>query len=475
MQLDTYQRMDGLALAACIREGKATPDEVLDTALDLINKHNPALNAVVTLHEDKARDAIRNGLPQGPFTGVPLLLKDLFTSWAGTASTHGSNFASEIPVQMDSVLVARLKAAGFVLVGYTSSPEYGLCTTTEPVRYGPTRNPWNTNYSAGGSSGGAAAAVASGMIPIGHASDGGGSIRIPAACCGLFGMKPTRARISPGPFVGEAWNGMAESFALSRTVRDSAAVLDAVAGPSPGDPYWAQPAEAAYLTQVTTPPRPLRIACIDRSFNDAPVNQECHDATKVAVALCEQLGHTVVDANPAINPEEFVAATFTIITVNTARMLDFLSGAIGRTCTEEDVEKATWYTAELGRQVPATEFQGAIETIHKISRVIGRFLEEFDVILTPTMATPVPEIGWINTMGSDDDAYRERIFKTIAFTSLFNATGNPAMSVPLTMDSNQLPLGIQFAGRYADETSLFQLAGQLERSTPWIEKLPCYR
>jgi Asp-tRNA(Asn)/Glu-tRNA(Gln) amidotransferase A subunit family amidase len=472
MAFSEYGDYDALGLAGLVRAGQVSAEELLDEALTRIAASNPKLNAVTVHAEAMARQALAAGLPEGPFTGVPMLLKDLGQFCAGLPLTNGSRFASEPAPGYDGNLSARYKRAGFVIHGRTASPEFGLTTTTESRRHGATRNPWGLEHSAGGSSGGAAAVVAAGAIPAAHASDGGGSIRIPASCCGLFGLKPTRGRISSGPDAGEGWNGMAIGHAVTRSVRDSAALLDIASGPAPGDPYWAEPPARPFLEEVGADPGRLRIALCLETFNGTPLDPACAASAREAAELCESLGHDVAEAGPEVDRPAVLAATFDIISVQVALLLDVLGRGMKRTCTAGDVERATWALAEAGREVPGVRFQAAIDTLHMAGRRLGAFFEGFDVLLTPTQPMPTPRLGWLDPDGEDQDAYGERVVQSVGFTSFFNATGVPAMSVPLHWTEAGLPQGTQFAAAYANEALMFRLAAQLEAARPWAGRRP---
>ncbi len=472
MVFSEYGDYDALGLAGLVRAGQVSAGELLDEALARIAASNPKLNAVTVQAEALARQANAAGLPEGPFTGVPMLLKDLGQFCTELPLTNGSRFSTTQPPRYDGNLTKRYKRAGLVIHGRTASPEFGLTTTTESRRHGPTRNPWNLEYSTGGSSGGAAAVVAAGVIPAAHATDGGGSIRIPASCCGLFGLKPTRGRISSGPDVGEGWNGLAIGHAVTRSVRDSAALLDIASGPAPGDPYWAEPPARPFLEEVGVDPGRLRVALCLETFNGAPCEPACAASAREAASLCESLGHQVEEAGPEIDRPAVLAATFDIISVQTALMLDVMGRAMDRTCSADDVERATWRMAEAGREIPGVRFQAAIDTLHGAGRRLGRFFEGYDILLTPTQAMPTPRLGWLDPDSEDQEGYMERVLRTIGFTALFNVTGAPAMSVPLHWSESGLPQGTQFAAAYANEALLFRLASQLEAAQPWAQRRP---
>jgi amidase len=359
-----------------------------------------------------------------------------------------------------------------VLFGRTASPEFGLTSTTESTLYGATRNPWQQGHTAGGSSGGAAAAVAAGIVPAANASDGGGSIRIPASCCGLFGLKPTRARVPAGPRRGEGWSGMSTAHAVTRSVRDSAALLDAVAGPAIGDPYWAPPPARPFLAEVGADPGRLRIAVQTRAFNGAPVDPECAAAARDAADLCRGLGHEVEEADLAIDRELLARSAGTIISANLRAALLERADELGREVTTDDVEPLTWLMAEGAKSLGAADYASALHGIHRLGREVSAFLERFDLVLTPTMATPPLPLGRLALTRPDFAGLVDDLARTIGFTQLFNASGHPAMSVPLSESAAGLPIGVQFAARFGDEATLFRLAAQLEAARPWFDRRP---
>lgn len=470
---DAYDSHDALGLAELVAKGDVTPGELLDEAIARAERLNPKINAVVHRCDDLARRAIASGLPGGPFRGVPFLLKDLYTEMEGTELCNGSALWAEYRSDHDTNLVARYKAAGLVIFGRTTSPEFGLTATTESRVHGDTRNPWDLSRSSGGSSGGASAAVAAGILPMANASDGGGSIRIPAAACGLFGIKPTRGRTPMGPDAGEGWAGMSTVHVVSRSVRDSAALLDATAGPDQGAPYYAEPPRRAYREEVGADPGRLRIALQRRAFNGAEVDPACIAAVEDAAKLCQDLGHEVEDAPVTADFDRLGAASFTIIKANIFSSARTRAVALGRDLREDDLEPITWATADQGSAVLAADYVEAVKTVHAVGRQVAVFMERYDIILSPTMATPPMELGRISLSRGDAEGYARDIGRAVGFTSLFNASGNPAMSVPLYWDgATGLPIGIQFAGRYGDEATLFRLGGQLEEARPWKDRRP---
>jgi amidase len=472
MRYDEFARYDGLGLAELVQRRQVSAAEVLEAAVAAVETRNHEINAVVCRLYDQARAAVAAGLPAGPFTGVPYLLKDLGAHYQGAVTSYGGTLFKDNVVDHDSEITVRLKRAGLVIFGKTNTPELGLASSTEPRLFGPTRNPWQLGHSAGGSSGGSAAAVASGMAPMAHATDGGGSIRIPASACGLFGLKPTRARNPLGPDQGEGWGGASVGHAVTRTVRDSAALLDTTCGPDLGDPYWAPPPARPFLDEVGREPGRLRIAITTRPWNGQAVDPQCAAAAQAAAKLCESLGHHVEEASPVVDAGSLGAATLVVIGANLRAALEARATALGRELAEDDVERITWLRAMDGHTARAADYARAIGIMHRTGRVVAPFFTRFDVLLTPTMCRPPHPLGVIDMMTGDPVAYGQAVLGTIAFTSLWNACGNPAMSVPLGWSREGLPLGVQFVGGFGDEATLFRLAAQLETAQPWADRRP---
>lgn len=460
--LDT---LDGLGLAALVRRGDISAHEVLETVIGRIEARNPALNAVVATLFDEAKRAIESGLPDGPFVGTPYLFKELVVSVLGAPATSASRLYAANQPSRESELVVRCRKAGMMIVGKTNSSEFGLQPVTEPHLFGPTRNPWNQDYSPGGSSGGSAAAVAAGMVPLAHATDGGGSIRIPASCCGLFGLKPTRARITAGPEGGEGLAGLASQHAVTCSVRDSAALLDATAGPMPGDPYYPPAPERSYLEEASRDPRQLRIAFSTSAPNGAAIHADCAKATREAAKLCQDLGHLVDEAAPRFDVEAVETAFSAVFQANTMVNVGRATG--GSLPAEGEIEPLTRAIAERGFAMPAAHYVRSLQTLHRESRNISDFFTGYDIWLTPTLATPPPRVGVFDSNVADVDRWMERLMSFIPFTYLFNVTGQPAMSVPSGHNAEGLPIGCHFVARYGEEGLLFSLAGQIERARPW--------
>jgi amidase len=488
-----YGDYDGLGLAELVRKKEVKPSELVEEAIGRIEKVNPQINAVIHKMYDRGREAAEGDLPDGPFRGVPFLLKDLEVAYAGEPLRSGSRFQQDFVPDHDSEIVKRFKSAGVITLGKTNTPEYGLVPVTEPELFGPSNNPWDLARNTGGSSGGSAAAVAAFMVPLAHGSDGGGSIRIPASCCGVFGLKPTRGRTPLGPDIGEAWHGLVCEHVLSRSVRDSAAMLDATAGPDVGAPYYAQPPSRPFLDEVGADPGKLRVAFTSRPFLKSVVHEDCVKGVEAAARLCQEMGHEVVEAAPQIDGRAFATAFFTMVCGEVRADIEENEVLLGRKATHRDFEAATWAVGLLGRQIKAPQFSRAVRVLQRTARQIGGFFEEYDVLLTPTVAWPPVVTGALQATGAEAVAMRwlgslnagglinalagvealaEQVFDFMPFTPVFNATGQPAMSVPLHWNDEGLPIGIHFVGRYGDEATLFRLAGQLEKARPWFDRTP---
>ncbi|MEZ5866571.1 MAG: amidase [Geminicoccaceae bacterium] len=473
MEFAEYRRHDATALAALVRNGEVSALELLETALARAAAVQPALQPLSLLEEGFARAEIARGLPAGPFTGVPFLLKDLFAFLPGTQLTNGSRLFGRLDCTFESTLVARLRAAGLVVFGKTAAPELGVNVTTEPVLHGPTRNPWNPTRSAGGSSGGAAVAVASGILPMAHGGDGGGSIRIPASACGLVGLKPSRARNPVGPVAGEAWNGLVAGHVLSRSVRDSALALDATAGPEPGDPYACPPIAGSFAAAAGRDPQSLRIGFATAMPGGAPVEAACVAATEAAARKLESLGHRLEALSLPLDAEHLRRTMETIVAVNLARDLDFWAERLGRPADRTAVETCTWLLAKRGRQLPATGYGQAIAALHQTSRQLGQVFGRYDLILTPTLGTLPPPLGLIDQDMADLDRFLELNAAFIPFTPLYNMTGCPAISLPHRAQSpDKMPIGVMLGAALGREDLLLAVAGQLERAHPWFDRVP---
>ena len=469
---DPFDEHDATGLAELVRRRRVSPLELLDAAIARLESVDPKINAVPLRHYELARQQIRAGIPAGPFQGVPLLLKDLWIGLAGTITTGGSRAFRDSLATEDSELTRRFRQAGFVIFGKTASPELGLTGTTESLLHGATRNPWDTTRTAGGSSGGAAAVVAARVIPIAHASDGGGSIRTPASCCGVFGLKPTRARVPMGPQRLEGWSGLSTQLAVSLSVRDMAALLDAVAGPETGSPYEAPRGPASWLSAAHRPPQRLRIALARKPPSGAPVDPECIAAVNAAATLCEKLGHVVEEAAPEVDSGALNAAFGSVLAANTWRALRDRGRERGRDVTEDEVEMVTWRLAQWGKTVDAAAMIDARAAFDNAGRQVALFMRDHDVVLSPTLARPPVGIGLLSLSPADYDAYLRDITGFGPFTALQNFTGQPSMSVPLHWSAGGLPIGTMFSARNGDEATLLALASELERARPWRMKKP---
>ena len=467
-----YTKFDGLGLAELVRSKQVSAAEVLEAAIARIEALNPALNAVITKVYDQARAAPSEQAPDAPFADVPFLLKDLGAAQAGVPMSGGSRFFAHAVPPVDAETVVRYKRAGLRILGRTNTPEFGLSATTEPVAFGPTRNPWDTTRSSGGSSGGSAAAVAARMVPMAHASDGGGSIRIPASCCGLFGMKTTRNRLSYAPYLGESLAGCSVEHVVSRSVRDSAAALDASAGPAVGDPYFAPVPARPFLDEVGAPPGRLRIALATEAFGGTPVDPDCIAAAEAAARLCEELGHRVELATPQFDAAGLDDTYNRIFAIGAAANIRIRADSLGMALEEGGFERVTWGMMAAAAEISATDYVGLVSRMHTIGRQIQAFFTTYDVLLTPTLGEPPVKLGVLDMMSDDLEAYAERLWRFSPFTYPFNVTGQPAMSVPLAWNDAGLPIGVQFVGRYGDEAGLYRLAGQLEQARPWADRRP---
>ncbi|MCE9648276.1 MAG: amidase [Parvibaculum sp.] len=467
-----YDKYDGLGLAELVAKREVKPEELLDEAIARTEKLNPKINAVVLKHYDEARAQIARGLPEGPYKGVPFLLKDLHLLLDGTITSFGSAAFKTNKADHNSTLTERYLAAGLVIFGKTNSPEFGLAPTTEPRLYGPTHNPWDLTRSPGGSSGGAAAAVAAGILPVANASDGGGSIRIPAAACGLFGIKPTRGRTPMGPDRGEGWGGMSIAHVVSRSVRDSAAMLDATHGPAEGDPYAAPAFTGSYLAEASKAPGKLRIAYSTKRPNGTTCHKDVAAAIEGTAKLLASLGHEVEEAAPEINVEEMSKNQAALIGPNIALTVRQRAAALGRELTGNDIEAFTQLVAAAAKNVSAADYAEATLYIHQMGRKMAKFHRRYDVYLSATIATPPVPLKFIDTMSNDVGTLMRNMSEYMPNIGVYNMTGQPSMSMPLAWNDDNLPLGMMFTGRFGDEATLFRLAGQLETARPWKDKRP---
>lgn len=466
--------LDATACAALVSSGQASPAELVELAIERIEKHNPELGAVIVPLYDQAREAAKDP-PHGPFRGVPILIKDILATVAGALHTQGliPLKRAGFTVDHDSHLVAALRRAGFVIVGKTNTSELGILPSAEPPAWPPSRNPYDPTRTTGGSSGGSAGAVAAGLVPVAHANDGGGSIRIPASCCGLFGLKPSRGRVSFAPDYGDINGGLVNELVVSRSVRDAAAILDVLAGPLNGDPYTAPPQLTPYLSELAVPPKPLRIGFATRHLVPEGTlvesHPECVAAVHHAAKLLASLGHHVEPCDiPAMHDPEWVPRFLSIWVVGVAMDLDEAGRLIGRTIEAHEVERLTWALAELGRLISGPAYAEAWRWLQRASRRIAAYWDDHDLWLTPTVTSPPPPIG---TFASPPDDPLAGIFKAAEFapfTAPFNATGQPACSIPLYHDATGLPIGVQLVAAYGREDLLLRVAAQLEAAQPFV-------
>jgi amidase len=463
--------LDATAQAALVRTGELSARQLVEAAIERIEAVNPRLNAVVTPMYDRA--LARADTVTGPFAGVPYLLKDLVVEVAGTRFTEGSAFLRDNVSTLDSALVTRLERAGLVIVGKTNTSEFGMAPTVEPAVHGTTRNPWDVTRSTSGSSGGSAAAAAARLVPAAHANDLGGSIRFPASACGVFGLKPTRGRVSLAPIYGEVIAGWACEHAVTRTVRDSATLLDAACGPEPGDPYCAPAPSRPFAHEVGAAPGRLRIAFSARTASGTPAHPDCVAALDDAVALLATLGHELVEAElPELGAEEGEAIG-TVYNAATAWIIDYWIRRLGRSPADDELEPLTRAFWAMGHAVSAAAYLRAVEVLQRYARGVAHFLANYHGWLAPTLSSPPALLGEITSTPDAPLRALERGGQTVDYPHVVaNITGNPAMSLPLWCNADGLPIGVHMLGRYGDEATLFRLAGQLEAARPWSARLP---
>ena len=472
MSFAEYANFDGLGLAELVRKGDLSPAELTEAAIAAIERHNGALNAVVYKAYDEARAVAAGALPDGPFKGVPFLIKDLGVRVAGWPKTQGSRFTHDLTDARDSSLVTRYRASGAVLLGKTNTPEYGITGTTESARLGPCRNPWNPDHITGGSSGGSAGAVAAGIVPLAHASDGLGSIRIPAACCGLFGLKVTRDRNPDLPDGPNSTYNLAVDHVVSRTVRDSAAMLDATGVPAPGSPYPAPPKARPYMEEILASPGRLKIAWSSETPSGRPIDPEVEAALRATAETLKRLGHDVVEQGLGIDYRALYEVMGPIGGANFAANMRRVINDMGREPEADELEPLTWAILRRGREISGETVLTNMARLRLINRRILELFEVHDVYLTPVMGTPPPRIGHIDPVNLTPKEVNRRQGVAFPYTPPFNVTGQPSMSVPLAWSASGLPIGMMFSGRYADEATLFRLAAQLEKEMPWQDKRP---
>ncbi len=471
MDVRDYVAHDAVGLGELVTRGEVHPSELLETAIALVEKHNPMLNGVIHEFYDIARLEASGPLKDGPFKGVPLLLKDINALVAGVPTAQGSRFLEGMISPHDSELTVRYKRAGFVPFAKTNVPEFGILPTTESSFYGLARNPWNPQHSTGGSSGGSAAMVAAGCVPVAHANDGGGSIRIPASACGLVGLKPTRGRNPLGPDLGDVMAGFVAEHVVTHTVRDTAHVLDATAGPDVGDPYWAPPPHRPFAEELAIPPGRLKIAFSTKDMQGRPLHPECVAAVEKTAHLLSGLGHELIEAQPEVNAALMGHAFLTIYTSASAALVQATEMLAGRTPERQLFEPLTWSIIERGRTFSAADYQIAVALLQQMSRMVAHFFQTYPIFMTTALTRPPVPVGEINGASADVDEVMGRSGDYIS-TAMFNVTGQPAMSLPLHWSADGLPVGVQFAGRFGDEGLLIRLAAQLEEAQPWRNRRP---
>ena len=474
--MDDFETHDATTLARMVAAGDVTATELLDAALARVEAKNGEINAVVMLAEGVARRNIAKGLPIGPLHGVPFLLKDLGAEAKEFPSHNGSRLLQNTVYDQDSALYDRLAAAGLVNFGRTTSPEGGIGTATEAAVYGgPTRNPWNLNRTPGGSSGGAGAAVAAGIVPAAHGSDGGGSVRIPASCCGLFGYKATRGRLPDGPYAGEGWAGMAIDGYLTRSVRDTALLLDVTQGPDLGAPYCAPALEGSYMSALSKPPHALRIALCDTSLTGVPIDPECRAAVHDAAALLADMGHHVEPARPICDTNAMMDAWTIIVACGTALGIRTRIERRGTPLQDGEIEGVSRGAMAYASTISGDRYLQSVGTIHRYGRQMAAFFQEYDILLTPTLAEPPAVIGRFNHDTEDYVRFRtgpDGVFAYSPYAAAFNASGQPAASVPLCWSQDGLPIGIHVAAPFGKDELLLSLCADLERARPWFERRP---
>jgi amidase len=476
---DEYAAYDALALAQLIRRGEVAAQEALEAAIQRVEAVNPKINAVIHKLYDRARKMIREASGNAPFHGVPFLLKDLIAEYAGAPLHEGCAGLKGYTAPLNTTLVERYLAAGLVVIGKTNTPEFGGLPTTEPVLHGPTHNPWDLRLTPGGSSGGSAAAVSAGMVPMAHASDAGGSIRVPASCCGVFGLKPTRGRNPLGPRFGDLVSGLICEHAVTRSVRDMAALLDATSTPEPGDPYVAPPKRRPYLQETEQDPRRLRIGLLlslpEGWGEEAFFHPDCRKAVTDAARLCEALGHEVLEIPASELAHPGLYKDFGVLwCCGLGHLMRYWEEELGRALTEWDVEPGTWASFQAGLKRTGADYLSVVEEVQRFSRKVGTWYAKAgaDLLLSPTIMLPPVELGSFAPTEEDPRKWARMSRAYLALTSPYNMTGQPAMSVPLHWSDQGLPIGVQFAARFGEEGVLFALAAQLERARPWAGKRP---
>lgn len=468
--LQTYAESDALGLADLVRRGEASPAELVEAAITLIDRLDPRLNAVIHRLYDMARSSAATIDRNAPFAGVPFLLKELASAWTGAPNTNSSFYLKDVVSDFDTEAVRRMKSAGLILVGKSNAPENGWSISTEPKLYGVTKNPWKDGITAGGSSGGTAAAVAARMVPIGEASDGAGSIRIPASCCGVVGLKPSRGRVTLAPF-GDFWYGGAYFLCCSRSVRDTAAYLDALAGALPGDPYTPPVPEGSWLSLAARAPRKLRVGYTVTPPNGTPIGAEPKAAVLAAAKALEELGHSVEEHDMPLAANDGWKTYTDMTCVQTAATFGVLEGLVGRPVTRDDVEPVTWAIIERGRATSGIAHANQVEQIRQLSRAIAGDLSPYDIFVTPTLTQLPRPLGFYDMSETDLDRYNAKWTDSV-FAFPFNISGQPAISLPLHWTPDGIPVGVQLVGRYGDEATVLAVSTQLEQHMPWKDRRP---
>jgi len=472
MPFAEYIDYDGVGLADLIARREVTALEVVDAAIARAEELNPRLNAIVYRTFERAREHAKHASPDTPFKGVPFLLKDILAQTTEAPTRSASGFTPDLPAPHDAELTARFRRAGLISLGKTNAPEFGLVPITEPKLYGPARNPWKLSHSTGGSSGGSAAAVAARIVPLAHANDGGGSIRIPASCCGLVGLKPTRGRNPLGPDLGDVLGGLVVEHVVSRSVRDTALALDAVAGPDLGDPYVAPPPARPFAEALRGGGPRLKIAFTRRNLAGEPLHADCIAAVESAAALCRELGHEVAEDAPPVDAAQTSQAFLAIWAAGVTLVIDAIAMMTGQKPSEDRFEGLTWGFYQQGKTIAASQYMMAWLQLQQIARAVARWHVKWDVWLTPTLGAPPLPLGSIDTAETDVIRASAPLLSYVPITPLQNATGQPAINLPLYWNDAGLPIGTQFVGRFGEEATLLALAAELERARPWDRRRP---